>query len=152
MEPQLIEERKSFLLAGLSERYNNQAVEGIPAQWQRFVPYIAKVPGQVGWTTYGVCFNMDTAGNMDYMCGVEVSTSSALPEGLSELRVAEQLYAVFFHRDHISKIRDTWDGAFLWVRMSGRKLVKAPQVEAYGEGFNAQTGNGGVEIWIPVER
>ena len=153
LEPPRFEDRRPFLLAGLTERYNTAKIEGIPVQWQRFAPHIGKVPGQVGWTCYGVCFNFDGADNMDYMCAVEVSVASALPAELTELQVAEQKYAVFAHRGHISKIGGTWDAIFKqWLPTSGYRMVKAPQLEIYGEEFNSRTGTGLVEIWIPVER
>jgi AraC family transcriptional regulator len=153
LEPPRFEGRQSFLVTGLTERYNFPKVEGIPAQWQRFAPHIGKIPGQVGWTTYGVCFNFDDKGHMYYMCGVEASDGSDAPSGLSQLRIAEQRYAVFSHREHISKIGRTWDAIFSrWAPTSGHKVAQAPQFEVYGKDFNPQTGNGLVEIWIPIDR
>jgi len=143
LEPPRFEERKSFLLAGLVGRYNTRRIEGIPAQWGRFGPYIGKVPGQVAPATYGVCFNFDGAGNMDYLCGVEISGDAALSEPLAELRIAERRYAVFRHRDDLSKIRLTWRAIFgQWAPTSGYTLATAPQLEVYTDG---------VEIWIPLE-
>jgi len=153
LEPPRYEDRSSFLVTGLTERYSYPKIEGIPAQWHRFVPHLGKIPGQAGWTTYGVCFNFDGKGNMDYMCGVEVSDASYPPPGLTQLCIAEQRYAVFCHRDHISKIGGTWEAIFSrWIPASGHKVVQAPQFEVYGKDFNPQTGNGGVNIWIPIEQ
>jgi AraC family transcriptional regulator len=151
MEPPHFEDRQSFLLAGLTERYKMPQIEGIPAQWHRFAPHIGKVPGQIGTTTYGVCFNFDAAGGMDYMCGVEIAEGSPLPVGLTQLRIEAQRYAVFHHRDHISTIKKTWDSIFQqWLPGSGHTIAKAPQLETYGDDFNAQTGTGVVAIWIPL--
>src|SRR5262249_41803824 len=49
-----IEEGKTLLIAGPGERYTSQTSAGIPAQWQRFLPHIGHIPGQVGKTAYGV--------------------------------------------------------------------------------------------------
>lgn len=153
LESARFEDRGTFLIVGMSERYNNHKIEGIPAQWQRFAPHIGKIPGQAGWTAYGVCCNFDGAGNMDYICGVEVSDSAVTPEGLTKLQVDAQTYAVFRHDEHISKIGRTWEAIFKQgLPMSGHKPLPAPQLEVYGPNFNPQTGMGGVEIWIPVER
>ena len=150
LEAPRFEDRKSFLVAGLTDRYNNQSIGGIPAQWQRFAPHIGKIPGQIGWTCYGVCFNFDGAGNMDYLCGVEIAEGSLLPDSLSELRIAKQKYAVFLHRGHISKIKSTWDSICgRWMLESGYKAADRPLFVVYGPDFDPQTGNGGVEIWIP---
>lgn len=151
MDAPRFESRGSFLVAGLTAHYQMPKIEGIPAQWQRFAPKIGKIPGQVGWTTYGICYNMDRSGKMDYMCGVEVSDAAAVPSELSRLQIDAQRYAVFAHRDHITKIKETWDSIFnQWLPGSGEKLVDAPQFETYGEDFNPQTGSGLVEIWIPL--
>jgi AraC family transcriptional regulator len=152
MEAPRYEDRGSFLLAGLTGRYHHDHHEGIPEQWQRFGPHLGKIPGQIGSILYGVCFNFDGAGNFDYMCGAEVADGSPLPSGMQHLPIAAQRYAVFTHRDHISKIGNTWDAIYNeWPAASGHALVQAPQFESYSEDFNPQTGTGVVEIWIPIE-
>lgn len=150
MDAPRFEDRKSFLLAGITARYNHDHIEDIPLQWQRF----GKIPEQIGGIFYGVCYNFDGAGNFDYMCAVqvaEVSDNSAPPPGLTHLSIAAQRYAVFTHRDHISKIGKTWEAIYNeWPKASGYTLVQAPQFESYSEDFNPQTGMGVVEIWIPI--
>ncbi|HEX5230778.1 MAG TPA: GyrI-like domain-containing protein, partial [Bradyrhizobium sp.] len=60
-------------------------------------------------------------------------------------------YAVFAHRDHVSTIRRTintiWNE---WLPASGLKAADAPNFERYDANFDPVTGNGGLEIWIPV--
>jgi AraC family transcriptional regulator len=151
METPRYEDRGSILFAGLTGRYHHGNIEGIPAQWQRFGLHMGKIPGQAGWASYGVCYNFDGAGNFDYMCAVEVAGESPLPAGLTHLPVAAQRYAVFTHRDHISKIGQTWDAIYNeWAKTSGHALVQAPQFEYYSEDFDPKTGTGVVEIWIPT--
>ena len=72
LEPPRFENGKPLLIAGLSERYSCETSAAIPAQWQRFLPHLGNIPGQVGRPAYGVRCNSDEAGNMDYICGVEV--------------------------------------------------------------------------------
>ena len=108
LEPPRFETGKPLLIAGLGARYNCETSAGIPAQWQRFVPHIGHIPGQVGRVAYGVRCNSDDAGNMDYICGVEVADFSGVPPDMSRVRIAAQKYAVFTHRDHVSTIRRTW--------------------------------------------
>ena len=147
MQSPRIEQRGSFLIAGTVERYNNQTTDGIAKQWERFGPQIGRIPGQVGSTSYGVCFDFDGNGYFDYMCGVEVTAPAP---GLGQLRIAPQKYAVFSHRDHISKIKGTWDAIFRdWAPSSGCTLLDAPQFEVYDENFTPESGV--VEIWIPIE-
>jgi AraC family transcriptional regulator len=147
-----IQDRKAFYLAGLTERYNIRRIEGIGAQWDQFAPQIGQIPGRVGHLAYGVCYGFDGKGNMDYLCGVEVSEDAATPAGLKRLRIDEHRWAVFFHREHISKIKDTWQAIFKqWAPASPHALVEGPQLEVYAEDFD-HTKKGGVEIWIPVAR
>jgi AraC family transcriptional regulator len=143
---------KTLLIAGLGERYNSEASAHIPAQWQRFVPYLGHIPGQIGRATYGVICNSDDAGNADYICGVEVSDFSRLPPGFSRLRIPEHKYAVFSHTSHVSEIRRTWFTIWnKWLPESGHAAAEAPEFELYGEIFNPVTGMGGVEIWLPIK-
>jgi AraC family transcriptional regulator len=143
-------EGKPLLVAGLSQRYADNA--GMPAQWQRFVPYLGNVPGQVGRKAYGVLYNGDDSGNIDYMCGVEVKDFSDLPAGFSTLRIPAQYYAVFPHREHISAIQNTWKAIFNeWIPGSGHELADGPEFELYGEDFDGVKGIGTVEIWVPIK-
>jgi AraC family transcriptional regulator len=124
----------------------------MPAQWQRFVPFLGHIPGQVGQATYGVLCNGDDAGNVEYICGVEVSEFSHVPKELSRVRIPEHRYAVFTHRDHISTIRRVWFSIFdKWLPESGLQVAEAPEFERYGAEFDPRSGNGGFEIWIPIK-
>jgi AraC family transcriptional regulator len=152
LEPPRFEAAKPFLVAGLGERYTCESSKAIPAQWQRFQPYIGNVPGQIGRTAYGVCCNSDDEGGFDYIAGVEVSAFSELPAELSRVRIPAQKYAVFSHREHISTIRRTvhtiWSK---WLPESGHEAADAPDFERYDENFDPRTGLGGLEIWIPIK-
>jgi AraC family transcriptional regulator len=140
-----------LLVAGLGERYTCESSAAIPSQWQRFHQFVENIPGRIGRVAYGVCCNGDDAGNFDYIAGVEVSDFSDLPREFSRVRIPEQKYAIFTHRDHISTIRRTvntiWNH---WLPDSGLKAADAPNFERYDENFDPLTGNGGLEIWIPV--
>lgn len=153
LEPPRFLSGKALLIAGLSERYTCETSAGIPAQWQRFSPWLGNIPGQVGRVAYGVRCNNDEAGSMDYICGVEVSGFGALPPELSRLRIPEQKYAIFRHADHISRIRSTWHTIFSqWLPESGHEFADAPDFERYGETFDPHTGTGDVTIWVPLKR
>ena len=145
------EDRAAFLVAGLSVRYDYESCGGgIPAQWQRFGPYIGNVPGQEGAIAYGVRYNSDDSG-LDYLCGVEVGKFSQLPPELSRVRVPANRYAVFTHSGHISAIRSAWYTIWnKWLPKSGHQLADAPDFERYDSRFDPRSGNGEVEIWVPL--
>ncbi|AMX97020.1 MULTISPECIES: AraC family transcriptional regulator [Mesorhizobium] len=152
LEPPRFETSRPFLIAGLGERYSCETSAGIPMQWQRFAPYIGNIPGEISGVFYGVCLNGDDAGNFDYVVGVEVSGFADLPKDFYRVRVPAQKYAVFSHREHISSIRRTintiWNS---WLPDSGHEIADAPEFERYGPEFDAHSGNGGLEIWVPVK-
>lgn len=145
------EDAPAMLIVGVRRRYSADTTAGIPAQWQEFVPHFGHVPNQKGDLTYGVCCNADDEGHIDYIAGVEVSSLADTPGDLAGLKIAPQHYAVFEHRGHISDISKTWSAILSkWLPDSEREPAEAPQFERYGADFDARTGNGRVEIWIPV--
>jgi AraC family transcriptional regulator len=152
LKPPRFETGPALLVAGIGERINqDNNGAGIPSQWQRFHQTIGNVPGRIGKVAYGVCCNGDDAGNFDYIAGVEVTDFSDLPHEFQSVRIPEQRYAVFTHPDHVSTIRRTINTIWnQWLPGSGMKAADASCFERYGEKFDPATGNGGLEIWIPV--
>jgi AraC family transcriptional regulator len=146
------ETSKPLLIAGIAERCTHEnSGAGIPNLWHQFHQSVDHLPARIGKVAYGVCCNGDDAGNFDYVAGVEVADFSDLPREFSRVRIPEQKYAVFTHSEHISTIRRTvntiWNH---WLPASGMKAADAPNFERYDEKFDPATGNGGLEIWIPV--
>ncbi|HTB04568.1 MAG TPA: AraC family transcriptional regulator [Bradyrhizobium sp.] len=151
LQPPRFATSRPLLVAGLGERVSQENSAGIPGQWRRFHQSVANIPARIGNVAYGVCCNGDDAGNFDYIAGVEVADFSDLPREFARVRIPEQRYAVFTHHDHISTIRRTvntiWNH---WLPASGLKAADAPNFERYDEKFDPLTGNGGLEIWVPV--
>ena len=153
IEPVRFENARPMLIAGLSARYTCESSKNIPAQWMRFGPHIGNIPHEIGNIAYGVCCNPDDEGNFDYICGVEVSGFADLPKEFTRLQLGAQRYAVFAHRDHISTIRRTVNAIWnKWLPESKYEAADAPNFERYGPEFDPRTGNGGLEIWIPLQR
>jgi AraC family transcriptional regulator len=150
-EPRL-ETGRAMILAGLGERYDGQTSAGIPALWQKFAPHIGHVPGEVGDITYGVMCNPGAKGAFDYIAAVEVERADGLPKEFQAVKLKPQKYAVFSHRGHISTLRSTMNAIWnQWLPASGMTAVEAPDFERYGPEFNPRTGEGGVEVWLPVK-
>jgi AraC family transcriptional regulator len=145
------ETSKPLLVAGVGDRFSHDNGAGIPLLWQRFHQSVAHLPSRVGQVAYGVCCNGDDAGNFDYIAGVEVSDFSDLPREFSRVRIPEQKYAVFTHREHVSTVRRTVNAIWNhWLPASGFKMADAPSFERYDEKFDPATGDGGFEIWVPI--
>ena len=60
-----------------------RTVQRIPLLWQRFGPHIGSVPGQIGYTTYGVMEDGDDDG-FDYAAAVEVERRRPSTAGVEE--------------------------------------------------------------------
>ena len=140
------------LIAGLRERYKQGGDPAIPSQWQRFVPYIGNVPGQVGEVAYGVVANIDEDDSFDYISGVEVASFSDLPKEFAAIRVPARRCAVFTHRGHVSSIPATMCAIWRdWLPASGHKFADAAFFERYDHRFTPRTGEGEVELWLALE-
>ncbi|PWJ85227.1 AraC family transcriptional regulator [Pseudaminobacter salicylatoxidans] len=150
-EPRFVD-GKPMLIAGLGERYAfDSPNNAIPALWQRFNAYQGSIPGAVPNAWYGICCNFDDS-SFEYVSGVEVTDFSEMPKEFSCVRLAAQKYAVFAHRDHVSKIRNTVHAIWRnWLPNSQFEAADAPNFEHYGPEFDGRTGNGGLEIWIPLK-
>jgi hypothetical protein len=70
--------------------------------------------------------------------------------------IPAQKYAVFSHREHVSKMYQTLDAIDKWFPGSGLEVAsetaQAPTFfERYSEEFDPRTGMGGMEVWVPIK-
>jgi AraC family transcriptional regulator len=156
LEPPRFENGESFRIAGFREHYTSATMKNMPELWQRFAPFIGNMPGQVGRAAYGLCFHALSPDGVDYLAGVEVSNSADLPREFSVAAIAAQKYAVFSHREHVSRLYETLDAIDKWLPASGLQVPsgskEAPDFfERYSEEFDPRTGMGGMEVWVPVK-
>ena len=85
--------------------------------------------------------------------GRATASFAGLARSWTRLRIPEQRYAVFTHRDHVSTIRRTHNTIWTtWLPNSGYEVADAPHFERYGDDFDGQTGLGGIEVWLPLVR
>jgi AraC family transcriptional regulator len=152
LEPPRFVDGDELLVAGVCRRYSAEtAPAGIPAQWRRFAALLHRVPGRVGDVTYGVRCNADDHGNLDYVCAVQVADLHKLPAEFYRLRIAPQRYAVFTHRANVAEVRRSFHTIWnRWLPQSGCETVDAPDFERYDASFDPGSGEGGLEIWVPV--
>jgi AraC family transcriptional regulator len=153
VEPPRFEDGRPLVIAGLAERHSGTNVR-IPQQWERFAPHIGKVPGQVGRAAYGVVFDtLKRAFSFGYLAGVEVAPDR-VPETFGRLEIPAQRYAVFSHHGHVSAIPRAMHAITVeWLPTSGHQLAAdgADFFERYGEEFDPRSGNGEIEIWLPIK-
>jgi AraC family transcriptional regulator len=152
LQPPRFVDGKPMLIAGLGARFEYDNMDGMPALWQRFRPYIGHLPNEVKGVAYGVVTSSDADG-FDYIAGVEVTSFGDLDPGFTQLRIPARHYAVFSHKDHISSIRTTMRAIWSeWLPRSGHEIEESPTLEHYGPEFDPRSGNGGLEVWLPVKR
>jgi len=74
-----------------------------------------------------------------------------VPPGLVALTVPANRHAVFTHFGHISRLPDTvkqiWGH---WLPSAPYRHVAAPDFELYDERWNPTTGEGDIDIWVPI--
>ena len=149
LDPPKIRQHEAFKVAGLSLQCSRTDIAGIPAHWQAFGARIGEIteaePQSPG---YGVCYDGTADGQFKYVAGM---AASAAPAGMTLLDIAAQKYAVFTHCGHISEFPKTaytiWNKALC---NQGLKPAPAPDFELYDDRFDAMTGHGEVEYWIPI--
>ena len=151
-DPRIIDGR-GILAVGLLARYALGATEGIAGQWQKFMgSMFAEIDNRLPAIPIGVTLAIDGEGNFDHVAAVEVATAGKVPSGLVKVQISPCRWAIFEHDGHITTLSKTyaaiWDQ---WLPDHSHRLADAPCIERHKETFDTQTGNGGVEIWIPIE-
>jgi len=149
-----LETGKPMLIAGLRGYFSTADSDAIPEQWQR-LEFYGNIRGTVGRAHYGLCFHEPNG--IEYLSGVEVTGIAGTLGELSHARIPAQTYAVFPHREHVSKLGDTLDVIWNeWLPESGLEVAPAQKgmpdfFERYGEDFDPRTGYGDVEVWVPIK-
>ncbi len=154
LDPPRFEMTGVIHLIGLFRRHRFDHTRPIAQQWQEFIPEHAGIGPKTQPVPVGVVRALDDQGNFDYGCASEVTARAEAPAGLKRLRLAPQLYAVFTHRGHVSALDGSYGAVWdVWMPNSGDCApVTAPSLERHLPAFDPRTGDGGVEIWVPVIR
>ena len=145
----------AMTLLGRRERYAlADAHAHIPVQWAWFGPHIPRLAMRQGFDTFGLCSDGDDAA-MSYFCGVQVPPGTGAPADLLTVGVPALHYAAFVHAGPADLLSRTIVAALAdWLPAAGLAVHAGPDVpdlvERYGPSFDAQTGTGEIEIWVPV--
>jgi len=146
------EKGRFLLVAGFGGRFTQDTAQDIPQLWEKFLPWLGKVPGQIDEVTYGVCCNPDGQGGFEYIAGVEINRLDDLPEQYRWIEIQAGSYAVFEHKGPLKNLPDTFQYIWKeWLPQSGCQAADEPEFERYSEDFNPRTGEGSLEIWIPLK-
>jgi AraC family transcriptional regulator len=147
------ERASSMTLIGLTGRHQFSAPQNIPAQWRRFMELYPQVPAKADRIPIGVTLPLDKNGEFEYLCGAQVRPAAKTLAGLVRLDVLANNYAVFQHRDHVATLRGTYSAIWNhWLPAGGWMAARAPILERHNPAFDPATGQGGVEIWVPISQ
>jgi AraC family transcriptional regulator len=144
---------RGWLAVGLKARHAFDAPQGIAGQWRQFMgSAFADIADRLDTIPIGLAVGVDADGSFDYVAAVEVARAAAVAAGLVKVEIAPCRWAVFAHAGHISSLSHTyaaiWDR---WLPQHGRPRVDVPSIEQHRPGFDTRTGQGGVDIWIPLD-
>lgn len=139
-------------LVGLEGRFTRDTIAGIPALWEKFIPRLREIKRRKGWITYGACIGTPEE-ELEYTAAAEVDEPGPVPDGMVALTLGAGPYALFTHTGHIRDIGKTWDAIRReWMKEEGYIHRKAHDFERYDERWNPKTGEGPVDIYLPIER
>ena len=148
-----------MLVAGLPLRQLADPPAELQALWQRFAPFIGRVPRQVPGVAYGLCLRaVQGDACSDYVAGCEVGDFAEIPAEWARVTIPAQEYAVFAHAGSASQLQHTVHAIFSkWLPQSGCEAAEPKPgavgfFERYGPGFDPRTGSGDIELWLPVRR
>jgi len=138
---------------GLSVRYDFFDASGIPAQWQTFMRTLADgIPDRAPGAPLSISADLQDDLTFAYITAVPVKRISHVTLPLTSIRIPARRWAVFRHAAHVSAIPATyaaiWDYGF---HDQGLIVEAAPSMELHSPTFDPRTGEGGVEIWMPVK-
>jgi AraC family transcriptional regulator len=140
------------LFAGLSKRYTMETRFEIPAQWGEYDAQGHQSDHVIPDNWYGVCYNFSDDHSFDYLCGQEVTARTPLPQGWTHVALTPGRFARFATKGHISTMTQMWSEIYEdWLTRPDLKPRPGPSVEFYPAEFDGATGEGGFEIWVPVE-
>ncbi|MGE4251857.1 MAG: helix-turn-helix domain-containing protein [Parvibaculaceae bacterium] len=149
LDPPRIVAADRIRAVGLSEVCSFATTVEIPAQWRRFMELYAAIPDKLERIPIGMSQVPDDNGEFPYVCAAEVSRFGDIPQGLVKLDVSARSYAVFEHKDHVSRIFETYEA--IWNEALGdREVADAPVVERHNPAFDPASGEGGLTLWIPL--
>lgn len=154
MEPR-IEHKPAFTVVGMLEHVTPTTNHRIATLWGRFGSRMGEIAHKNEECAFGVCLDdgqpPGSPLGFRYVAAVEVDAIENVPPGMIAVPVPAATYAVFTHRGHITQIGDTikqlWGE---WLPASKYHQVPGPDFEYYDARYDPNTGNGEVDLYIPV--
>ena len=148
-----IEEKAAFRIVGFREPITNdpeEAFKSVPLFWQKTAPHIPQILSLMNGEPKGLlgvstCNEVEGKQNYYY---IAVASDKPVPDGMSELSVPKNTWAVFPGSGTQSDIQTLQTRIVSeWLPTSGYEWANAPDVEVY---LNDDPQNMQFEVWLPV--
>jgi AraC family transcriptional regulator len=151
LPPRIVAGNERPFISALSPKRNNHLV--IPRLWQDFGPRIDSIPDRVGELVFGCIFCDDgNEAQCRYLACVEVSSVAEVPRGMVSRELSGGKHAVFTHKGSMSRIDRTLGYVYgSWLPRSGHHLRSAPEIEIYGDKFDAESPDSEMEFCLPIQ-
>jgi AraC family transcriptional regulator len=156
MQPTILK-RGHELAIGMGDSFLPGQTELIGLLWQKFVPRMHEVKNRKPYDL-GLCMSnhpqipKKPGDTMVYVAAVPVENTDDVPSGMVVCELPESTYAKFTHKGKISDIKHTVQYIWgTWIPESGYKLREIADFELYDERFNPMTGEGEVDIYVPLD-
>lgn len=149
--------RQASTLAGLKTTIENMDNSHVPPLWGRLFDNAGK-PGQIGWTSLGVCWAHERAEScVNYMAAFEWDASAPIAAPFERLDLAAQTYRVFRLTMNGGPVNVQMQAAAneIWgkrIPAAGWRLAKVPDLEVYSEDFRPDIAGVTVDFYVPVEQ
>lgn len=136
---------------GLDRPMKGEDIATIPAQWAEFNAADMQIENSVGQGSYGIAHGYLSDNTWRYACAYEVKKLGAVPKGYVEINTPAANFAVFKSAENIAQIGDVISAVYDWIETSDYQNADGPTLEFYGPTYQPETGDGGFEIWTPVQ-
>lgn len=157
MEPQIVK-RKAFRVIGLGESFSDNSFEAIAEFWNHFIARMDEIKNPIAKETFGMCLpNHPHVKKRDenhfvYIPCMPVEKTAPIPEGMVDLEVPANTYAVFTHKGPISLFPHTINYVWgTWMLENQNLRAEGPDFELYDERFQFEDPKTEIDIWIPIK-
>jgi AraC family transcriptional regulator len=145
----MIYEQKLLKLVGLKKDFAEMQPELASALWKKFLPRLNEIELSKGDSCYGVIVRHPT--RIEYFCGVEVSATDKIPQGMHAMVVSPSTSAKFKHIGPIVTIGRTVHSIYhKWLPLCEWKRGEGPDLEIYPLDYDADSEKAVMEYAVPL--
>ncbi|NCC04329.1 MAG: AraC family transcriptional regulator [Proteobacteria bacterium] len=151
------EQKEALTFIGLGKDYSLAEPNTIGLLWDDFLRLKHLIQNIMDDSGYGLCYapkEKETfSDKFRYTAALRVDDHASVPDGMEKIHIPAYEYAVFTHKGSLESLSSTNDYIWkTWLPKSGFELADAPDIEIYGNRWNAETSTGEIDICLPIIR